>query len=288
MMGNIVWIYFFCVAVLCFAGKEGKVNKPVTCKRTYTKKGCFVAKDNNNGMDSIVNDRDFKGIELNWGKFAESIHSLLCRCSKKARDDGYSVIAIRFWAECWAGKGSGKLASIMKENAVSDKCANHKFGKCNDTEPKECVGKDYSIYLYSLEPEEEKRIWSSWTACSEPCGAGVRTRTSTCKGDVKLSGRTLKCNNNVITDEEQCNNGVCPTCSWGNGFFAISAAGKITIKGAISNKEDCLNKCLRKRVIHKNINAINFFSDSSAECECLKEVAASAQPDFSAKQCRLV
>merc|ERR1712096_282957 len=174
------------VLVFLVAACAKALSQP-KCNRDYQKIGCF--REKNIKMDMLVNDRDGKGHELDWRDFAQSIHSLACRCADKAKKGGYSFFAIRFWAECWGGKEArhAELDALIKDaSSRASNCKNHAFKHCDDAHKMECVGTKHSEYIYSLRPKAPQSkdggysAWTPWTPCSKPCGVGEQERERTC------------------------------------------------------------------------------------------------------------
>lgn len=188
------------------------------CKRDYTKVGCFWEKNTN--MDLIVNDRDptssaYQGHTLDWGNFGKSIHSLACRCSAKAKAEGYTYFSIRFWAECWAGKNYGEVEAILKDPSKStNQCANDAFKTCDNNHEGECVGRAKAEYIYTFAQAAEQALdggwsdYSEWSECSEKCGPGIQTRERTCTNPEPI-GAGAPCAGES-TETRSCETKKCP------------------------------------------------------------------------------
>lgn len=170
----------------------------VVCKRKYQKIGCF------NGMaglfkQELVNDRDLTSKYstnhlTDWGKFAASIHSLACRCSKKARSSKFKYFGIRNYGLCFGGNDVKALRKQMEMRKHSDSsdCITGQFTACNTTEKAECAGNVGGEYIYELnvkDSDSNKTIvvinggfssWGKFGACSMTCGLGISTRERTC------------------------------------------------------------------------------------------------------------
>lgn len=130
---------FAFIALLSMLGvrENYAYNEVVKCIRDYKKIGCFKESTQ---LDLIISDRDLSGHELDWGKFDASLHSLACRCSMKAKALGYTFFAIRFWAECWAGKDIKQVENVlMKPQLKAEVCLSYAYKKCNHTDENECT-----------------------------------------------------------------------------------------------------------------------------------------------------
>lgn len=192
--------------------------KFVTCNRDYRKIGCYWEKNIN--MDLIVNDRDpsssaYQGHMLDWQNFGKSIHSLACRCSVKAKAGGYAFFAIRFWAECWAGKNTDDLEALVKDpSKTTNQCANDAFGTCDTNDEGECVGKRNAEYIYDFPSSAEESAdgawseYSEWSECSMSCGPGIVTRERTCTNPEPI-GSGMECEGES-TETKSCLVKECP------------------------------------------------------------------------------
>jgi hypothetical protein len=117
-------------------------------------------------------------------------------------------------------------------------CANPnpQYGCCTDTGPVTCCG-----------PGGGTCGWTTWSACSAPCGGGTQTRTNTCTGVTETQAcntaaccgwtdwgscsqpcgggtqsRTNTCDNS--TQNQACNTGACPTCTAGYSAWSACSA----------------------------------------------------------------
>ena len=59
--------------------------------------------------------------------------------------------------------------------------------------------------------------WSSWSACSRTCGAGVRVRNRQCNSPVPIFGG-LECSGDYV-EQETCNN---VACSSANSYVQVT------------------------------------------------------------------
>lgn len=227
----------------------------VTCNRPYDKVGCFHEGKTN--MTLIINDRVKEGgYKVDWTKFGEAIHSLACRCAAKSKTDGYEYFSIRFWAECWAGKSYSEVnpSKWMEPSG----CRSTNFQTCTSSD-KECVGKAHFEYIYSLAYWSE---WQEWGECSVPCGHGTQTRTRTCNNI-----NNVNCNGDS-SQTKACYDKECPTCVWKNNKIGIGSS-EVMVPN-ISNKEDCLDNCLRKK--SALIDGVSFLTTTPVKCYCISGV----------------
>jgi len=228
-------------AFICCMIQLGSTADFATCDRSYHKVGCY--KDKQTTMDLLINDRDstssaYEGHMLQWNKFKESIHSLACRCSVKAKALGYSYIAIRFWAECYGGKDHAELDALIKRpDAVSNQCANHQFQSCDVNVAEECVGKAATEYIYSLNQQAEESkdgaytAWSEWTDCSNECGPGTQERERSCTNPEPL-GSGADCESlGASTESRLCQVKECPIdgkwSTWGSCSVSCGGGKKL-------------------------------------------------------------
>jgi len=123
-----------------------------SCRNRYMKRGCYKRNDDDVIPDLIVNDRDvthanYSGYPIDWKNYHSSLYSLSCRCSAKAKADGYMFFSISFYGECFAGRDTTKL-NRLKGSASN--CVNGKYEACDNKTADECTGTQYAQYLYQL------------------------------------------------------------------------------------------------------------------------------------------
>ncbi|XP_068709752.1 cartilage matrix protein-like [Montipora foliosa] len=196
-------------------------NKFATCKREWTKIGCFKdrVKPSRPLPEMLLNDRDRSsiyhepGYELNYNKWNQSQHSLACRCAEKALQKGYRVFGLQFYGECW----SGPFAEFnYARDGKSDKCIMNFEAPtaCVKDEPKECVGQATTNYIYMLTKSSQSpdvdggfSEWLDWRECSKTCGDGTKSRERECTNP-KPQGKGKPCegDNEEVT---QCNMQEC-------------------------------------------------------------------------------
>ncbi|XP_068698000.1 matrilin-4-like [Montipora foliosa] len=140
-------------------------NKFATCKREWSKIGCFKDKiyPSRPLPELLLNDRDIysnshqPGYRLDWNKWNQSKHSLACRCAQKALQKGYRVFGLQFYGECW----SGPLGQFnYSRDGASDNCIMnlHDPTACVKDEPKECVGRGFTNYIYMVTENCDKKM----------------------------------------------------------------------------------------------------------------------------------
>ncbi|XP_057306646.1 coadhesin-like [Hydractinia symbiolongicarpus] len=194
---------------------------PEKCTRAWKKVGCFhdrIIPDRPYPYE-LVNHRDpisdnWDGHLLDWKKWPESLHALACKCGNLTRAKGYKYFGLQFYGECWTGP-----SEMFYRDGKSEKCIGVDFRSCDDVAETECVGKQFTNYIYRLEEEtkNEEKIpggwsdWSSWTACSAKCNGGMRSRERVCNNPEPQNGGA-NCEGEA-EDAEGCNEEACePVC----------------------------------------------------------------------------
>eukprot|EP00112_Aurelia_sp_Birch-Aquarium-sp1_P022810 Seg656.1 transcript_id=Seg656.1/GoldUCD/mRNA.D3Y31 product=Coadhesin protein_id=Seg656.1/GoldUCD/D3Y31 len=196
------------------AGSSGSKSKPtfVTCERSYKKIGCYKEGFTN---FLLINDRDpthqsYEGSLIQWTNVGKSLHSLMCRCVKKARRLQYRYVGIRFYAECF-GVRDGDISNHVEENGCFQYEQN-KQRECEIHDSDECAGST-SEYIYEILPENQDggySPWAQWTKCSVPCGNGVKMRNRFCNNPINL-GTGKNCSSlGSSTQFIGCSMGKCP------------------------------------------------------------------------------
>ena len=71
-------------------------------------------------------------------------YRLACRCSEKAKSDGYNYFALRFWGECLGMK------NLHPTRSTSESCKTGKFEACPLTHIEECVGEASTDFIYQV------------------------------------------------------------------------------------------------------------------------------------------
>lgn len=200
----------------------------VTCNRDYLKIGCFKNTKYLNTL--LLNDRDpgsptFSGFMIQWGNLGKSLHSLACRCAEKARREGYTHISIRFFAECWAGRGWSTF-DLLRNAQRSKDCLQDRYEPCSKHYGSgECTGTAKDEYIYEVvttkitnnEIDGGWSTWSDWTACSVTCGEGEQARERVCNNPEPTSGGE-PCKG-TGTEAKICNNGKCAAIADSTGHL---------------------------------------------------------------------
>lgn len=246
------------VVVVACSLLQAYAKEHVTCERDYKKIGCFhVSKGSTKrpgveNMKMIINDRDpssphHQGYMINWREFDRSVHSLACRCAKKAREMGYSYISIRFWGECYAGKSFSEVESLLTDvNWKSSQCSNPHFQSCDDSTEHECAGKSQADYIYTVKEEKADTDvdgglsdWSEWSGCGITCGEGIEERERTCTNPIpKGSGKPCE---GMLSETRACS---LPTCPVNGGFTSWGEYGACTATcggGSMTRTRSCTN-----------------------------------------------
>ena len=92
-----------------------------------------------------------------------SPYSLACHCAAKAKEGGYVAIALGYYGECHATKDQSKFDQLTHSpSSVSNKCVNHGFGKCKDTDTK-CIGKERATYVYDFPSQAPEGMFDVYT-----------------------------------------------------------------------------------------------------------------------------
>ena len=121
--------------------------------------------------------------------------------------------------------------------------------------PKECKLKEDVDGDENTSIGDDNNSWSSWTACSESCNGGVKTRTRTL--NAKVDEQTMPCN----TENCQIETSLLPTCRCGNDQWSCdsSSCGPRSKCQKVSLTDESY-KCFPAsigRVDHKNADIIS-------------------------------
>lgn len=73
--------------------------------------------------------------------------SLACRCALKARKEGYKMIGLQFYGECWSSTNS---LSTYKADGPATTCIQNYNEKCDKKADHLCVGELNTNYVYRL------------------------------------------------------------------------------------------------------------------------------------------
>eukprot|EP00794_Sanderia_malayensis_P011287 gene11287-12468_t len=235
----------FLLVVLTFLSCSTEGKEHVTCKRTFNKIGCF--KEKKIVTIPLVNDRDKRpdqdtGYVITWHEIEEYLHSLACRCAAKAKENNLEYFGIRFYGECYGGN-----SALTKVEHASNACFQGiSYGKCNDTNIKECGGQANADYIYKMISDESQDVdggyseWGAWSACSEECGGGLKRRNRACNNPVpKGAGKDCSSLGNE-TELAHCAVQPCPV---DGGFSEWSLYGECSKKcgGGFQNRTRTCN-----------------------------------------------
>lgn len=70
-------------------------------------------------------------------------NSLACACEKKTRERGHRYFGLQLYGECWTGP-----SLQYDRDGPSKKCVGIDFQPCDDKDHTECVGEDFTNYIY--------------------------------------------------------------------------------------------------------------------------------------------
>lgn len=215
----VAYLGFVAVFVLDLAGAS--IDPPEKCPRRWKKAGCFKDRiyPNRPYPLELVNHRDiiskvYDGHILNWKKWPESLHALACRCAELSRKKGHQYFGLQFYGECW----SGPSHFYQRDGVASpDRCIGVDFQQCDDNDETECVGKQFTNYIYDLYGGNGTKddpvhggwsVWTLWTPCSNTCGGGQSKRKRKCDNPKPANGgRDCRGSKNQT---RKCNDGACP------------------------------------------------------------------------------
>eukprot|EP00795_Rhopilema_esculentum_P001079 gene1079-15413_t len=173
------------LSLLFFAACDATIS----CKRDYDMLGCY---EEYSPGTLLFSDRN----NINWGDIEGYMRGLACKCSQKAKVDGYAGFAMHFWGECY-GRTSAELAGLVAKSHSSHKCVgNQKYTHCDVAEHEHCTGVEYAEAVYKFKASSEENVngglgeWEDWTPCDKSCGSGLQVRERNCDSPVpKGSGK---------------------------------------------------------------------------------------------------
>ncbi|XP_047127877.1 uncharacterized protein LOC100200589 [Hydra vulgaris] len=141
---------------------------------TYQKLGCY--RETSEGV-ILFNLRDI----IEWRNFPTfTKRNLTSPCEQRAKKEGYTHFSIRFWGICVGFK------SFNKAGAKLSNCKNTLYKSCDDLSNLDCVGTDWSDYIYIVGQNGGYNEWSDWGVCSVTCGSGFVQRSRECNNPVIL------------------------------------------------------------------------------------------------------
>jgi len=198
-------LLLFCLTLgpvlVAFGGELEEIDGFTHCERNFIKVGCYKDSLKDRPLrEMLLNDRDkystyHDGHRLDWRKWDKSMHSLACRCAKKAEEKGYQYFGLQFFGECWSDV-EGASRFYKDGEAPQEKCFQElgQDGDCKLTDDKECVGKQAVNYVYRVEKKSKTTKdggyseWTRWTECSKSCNKGVQFRERTCTSPAPSGG----------------------------------------------------------------------------------------------------
>jgi len=125
-----------------------------TCDWKVEPLGCYDDQTWNRAIPlEIINERDpvnhnYNGILVNWKGFKYYLQEFICRCAKAAFSNGYNVIGVQFYGECWSGNSAYES---FKKHGLSTKCVDNHFNECKKDGPV-CTGTASTNYVYRIAP----------------------------------------------------------------------------------------------------------------------------------------
>jgi len=213
------------------------------------KVGCFT-KDSTVFPEMLSTNRDsssryFTGDKLNWKAFENSIESLACHCAAKAKEGGYVAIALGYYGECHATKDQSKFDQLTHSpSSVSNKCVNHGFGECRDTDTK-CIGQERATYVYDFPSQAPEEInggyseWSEYSTCSASCGEGEQIRERACINPVPQNGGDGCEALGSATESRPCKIKECPINGGYGAWTTYGACSKTCGSGLKQKTRKC-------------------------------------------------
>ena len=91
-----------------------------------------------------------------WDDIPSTFLSLACACAEKAKENGWQYFGLQFWGECWGGPSLeyDKYGPSAECKANTKDPATGKYGSCDDASAGECVGLQWSNYVYKLKDSQ--------------------------------------------------------------------------------------------------------------------------------------
>ncbi|XP_065055525.1 SCO-spondin-like isoform X2 [Rhopilema esculentum] len=109
--------------------------------------------------------------------------------------------------------------------------------------------------------------WSSYGSCSVSCGTGTKTRTRSCNSPLPAYNGTDCSKLGPARQSAECSSKPCgiTTPSWSRGDGTGGPEENI---GKVSNKEECIAKCLKKSRNGKPANGATVDAATEKSCYC--------------------
>ena len=124
------------------------------CRRDFRKIGCFN-RDWSKVPHLVITDLDPTHsnftTDMNWGDYAEGLHSLACRCRAKAVGH-YKYFGIGFFGECVAGENEASLKEMFsaRESGDAEGCVDGNYETCDVKHEAECTGAEDFDFFYEI------------------------------------------------------------------------------------------------------------------------------------------
>ncbi|XP_078346505.1 uncharacterized protein LOC144631811 [Oculina patagonica] len=91
---------------------------------------------------------NYGGRKIDWFNWNVYMPGFVCRCAKKAKELGYDVFGVQFYAECWAGhKSKNHYRSLGR--AFPAQCLGDDYKPCGAFD-RYCVGKTWTNMVYEI------------------------------------------------------------------------------------------------------------------------------------------